>query len=60
MHLQSNHPPTPPTPGPPSNLQLLLVGSAFGISSEVCDEVFFAETVNVLKPLAVLAEELHR
>ena len=60
MHLHSNplpHPPPPTTT--PSNLQCLLVGSTFGIRSEVCDGAFLAETVKALSPLAILAEELH-
>ena len=37
-----------------------LVGSAFKIRSEVGGGVFFEETVNVFRPLAVYAEELCR
>ena len=36
------------------------VSSAFWIRSEVCGAAFFAETVYVLRLLAVFAEKLHR
>ena len=51
MHLQ---------PHPHHTFTADLVGSAFEIQSEAFGEAIFAKTVNVLRPLAVSAEELHR
>ena len=36
------------------------MGDAFGIQSNICGGIFFAEIVNVLRPSAIFAEELHR
>ena len=36
------------------------IGDTFGIQSNICTTSFFAEIVNVLRPLAIFVEELHR
>ena len=36
------------------------IGGGFGSQSNICGEAFFAEIVNMLRPLATLAEELYR
>ena len=36
------------------------MGAAFGIQLNNCGEAIDADIVNVLRPLAIFAEELHR